>query len=132
MSTNSYAQEARRAKVEALLAAFERHAVAAAGRPLDFLNTDAAIVYALGAATIAGVKTNRHTAGCRRSKAWTEGEPCCEDHDLLPTLWHDIADDAGLPAKRHPSVTTVKALVCRLHRRAIDARRDPFEIVGAA
>lgn len=120
MSTNLADHEerertARNEKIEQyLLPAWERYVETVLDRPIDPLGADVRIVRDLARSTISTIlREHPH-----RTRA--------QDKALLPKRWHELADHAGLPAARHPSVTTIEKLVARLDRRVDEVQRDPF------
>lgn len=103
-------RKARDAKIEALLPAFEAHVSAMLGGLTINPHTeaDARLLHAVAMRSMIGVPPVRSTRVL--------------DRELLPAMWHTIADRAELPASRHPSCTTVEALVDRLALRVEDLR----------
>jgi hypothetical protein len=123
-----FEQGARATKVDRLLIVWGRHVANTTGRPFDHLDpADLSIALTLAEYTLTGLAPKLSREGCQRRLGgkWRIGDKCCDDHTLLPELWHTLADEAKLPDHRHPSVTTIRTLCTRLRRRIKDITDVP-------
>lgn len=114
--------DAQRRKAERLIPAFQTWASDRLHLNLTPTNReDVTLLLAMAMRSLVGIPETRTDA---------------EDHDLLPVMWHEIADLAGLPAARHPSCTTIEKVIVRLTNRANDLAlvtdTDLFDMAAGA
>lgn len=129
-TTTEYRDGARSRKIELLLPVFEAHIAAAVGRagalhPVTNLD-DARLVHGNAESSLKGERT---------TIAFTDSNGRVRTKETY-VFWNAVADLAGLPLPRYPSVATVRALVRHLDRRVKDLQAvttsDLFRMAAGA